>query len=304
MKRLCLCLIIISMLLCSCCAHNGDKGGDFPHGTAVPSNTEQRQAIVLPTPKEKAEPSATAEAEAEAEPEYGRVSGCCIIEPWDERLSSTALLFISRAANGGESALGARLAVEKSLGVLKGEYLYVDFEGVPDEFSDRQNLMYQRVGGGCILFSKRTMGHGSLESMLAAYYDASGLYKISWPFSDCWFYGEEGEFLSLKWTGRETFVITCRNGPQSPEYAVNTQLYKEATGLDFDKEGLELEISELFIGELYGDGSLTVNMMLNYGVHTLTAVQADLLLKFDEKTHSMLLQSIEFNEVGGAVHKA
>ncbi len=302
MKRLYLCLIIIaSMLLCSCGARNiyGDKGGDFPYEPSVPNNTEQGQATPLPTPKENAEPSATVDG-----PEYGRISGCCIIEPWDERLSSTALLFISLASNGGEPALMARLAVEKSIEDLNGEYLYADFEGVPDEFSGRHSLMYKRVGGGCILFSKRTIGHGSLESMLAAYYDASGFYKISWPFSYCWFYGEEGEFLSLKWTGRETFVITCRDGPQSPEYAVNTQLYKEATTYDFDKEGLDLEISELFIGELDGDGSLTVSMMLNYGVHTLTAVEAEVLLKFDEKTHSMLLQSIEFSEVGDAVHKA
>ncbi len=48
---------------------------------------------------------------------------------------------------------------------------------------------------------------------------------------------------------------------------------------------------------------MTVSMMLNYGVHTLTAVQADVLLKFDEKTHSMLLQSIEYGAVGDAVYE-
>lgn len=302
MKKLCLFLIIIvSMLLCSCGAPNtyGDKGRESLSESAVPSDTEQRRTAPPSLSQEKAGPSATMETGLE----YGRISGCCIVEPWDERLCSTALLFISRTDNGDGPALRARLAVEKSIDDLKGEYLYVDFEDIPDEFSGRHNLMYQRVGGGCILFSKRTIGHGSLESMLAAYYDEEGLYKIRWPFSDCWFYGEKGEFLSLKWTGRETFVITCRGGAQSPEYVVNTQLYKEATGLDFDREGLDFEISELSIGTLDREGSLTVSMMLNYGVHTLTAVQADVLLKFDEKTHSMLLQSIEYGAVGDAAYE-
>lgn len=301
MKKLCLFLIIVSMLLCSCGARNiyGDKGGDALYESAVPADSQQRRTATPPLSQESSGPFAAMETGLE----YGRVSGCCIVEPGDERLSSTALLFISRTDGGNGPALRARLAVEKSIQDLKGEYLYVDFEGVPDEFSGRHNLMYQRVGGGCILFSKRTIGHGSLESMQAAYYDAKGLYKISWPFSDCWFYGEEGEFLSLKWTGRETFVITCRGGPQSPEYAVNTQLYKEATGLDFDRQGLDFEISELSIGALDREGSLTVSMMLNYGVHTLTAVQADVSLKFDEKTHSMVLQSIEYAAAGDAAYE-
>ena len=62
-------------------------------------------------------------------------------------------------------------------------------------------------------------------------------------------------------------------------------------------------IRDRSIGTLDGEGSLTVSMMLNYGVHTLTAVQADVLLKFDEKTHSMLLQSIEYGAVGDAVYE-
>ena len=82
------------MLLCSCGAPNtyGDKGRESLSESAVPSDTEQRRTAPPSLSQEKAGPSATMETGLE----YGRISGCCIVEPWDERLCSTALLFISR----------------------------------------------------------------------------------------------------------------------------------------------------------------------------------------------------------------